>query len=466
MTRSGTLPTLPVIAAFAATAVVLAVAIGFVMAPRAAAGTRPLETGELGERVLIIAPHPDDETLVTGGTIHRLLASGASVRLVIVSAGDGYYRATRRLVKGPVDAAAYRTLGDTRHTEGAGAVAELGLAPADVTFLGYPDKGIYDMWDAAWDPSTAHEGAPGSTDVPYDWARRPQAASCGQNLAEDLVDVVRDFRPDTVISPDVHETHSDHAAIGAFTMYALDEAAFTGLRLTDVVHYKLFPSPKAFLPGSVLDPPPALTGDGSTWRSLSLDRADEQAKRRALEKYSSQLAVGDLAVYMRAFVRRNELFKETAPARLVTTTGDERPGDAAAGTVAVTPRPAVPPLYPYAARVESLRMVRGPHTLWVGVVTERPVSASLDYRVSLRLVGGDIAPGRVDVLVRDGVAVAIEVCADSIVPDSVTAGADGHTMWVSVPASVLDGRTNVLLGSSAGPEGKPPFRTAWRDIAL
>lgn len=464
MTRSGTLPTLPAIAAFALAAVVLAVAVGLVMAPREAAGTNALDVSQLGKRVLVIAPHPDDETLATGGTIHRLLASGASVRLVIVSAGDGYYRATKRLVEGPVDEAAYHTLGDTRHAEGTRAVAELGLAPSDVTFLGYPDRGIYDMWDAAWDQSAAHKGAPGSTTVPYDWACRPGVLSCGENLAYDLTGIVRDFRPDTVISPDVHETHNDHAAIAAFTLFALDEAGFTGRRLTDVVHYKLFPSPKAFLLSSVLDPPPALTGDGSTWHSIALAPEDEQAKRRALERYPSQLAVGDLAIYMRAFIRQNELFNEAGPAPVATAADDEVPSKGTTGTVVVTPRPAVASIYPYAARVDSLRVVRGPHTLWIGVVTEKPVSASLDYRVSVRLVGGD-SSRRVDVLVHDGAAVAQNVSTNSVLPDTAAA-ADGRTMWVSIPASVLDGNTNALLGASAGPAGKPPFRTAWRDIAL
>lgn len=465
MTRSGTLPTLPTIAAFVIAALALAVTLAYVMAPRAARNTSPLDVSQLGKRVLVIAPHPDDETLVTGGTIHRLLAAGATVRLVNVSAGDGYFRATKRLVDGPVDEAAYHVLGDTRHAEGQRAVAELGLAPSDVTFLGYPDRGIYAMWENAWDPSAAHVGPTGTDVVPYDWAQRPGALNCGQSLADDLVGIIREFRPDTVFFPDVHETHNDHAAIGAFTMFALDEAGFTGRRLTDVVHYKLYPSPSAFLPNSVLDPAPALTRDGSVWYSIALDAADEQAKRRALERYPSQTAVADLGVYMRAFVRRNELFNENAPASMASADDDSRPSAGTTGTVVVTPRPAVAPLFAYAARVESLRMVRGPRVVWVGVTTQKPVSPSLDYRVGLRLIGGG-APARIDVLVRAGAATAERATAASMVPEGLIAAQDGRTMWVSVPADVIAGRTSILLGASAGPEGQPPFRTAWRDIAL
>lgn len=466
MTRSGTLPTLPTIAVLVAVAVALALAVAYFMAPRAAAGTTPLDVAELGDRVLVIAPHPDDETLVTGGVIHALLARGATVHLVIVSAGDGYYRATKRLVSGPVDAAAYRLLGDTRHAEGLKATAALGLAPADVTFLGYPDKSVYPMWDGSWDATSAYTGSPGTDTVPYGWAKRPGVAHAGANLADDLVGILRDFRPDTVITPDANETHPDHAAIGTFATYAMDTTGFSGLRLTDVVHYKLFPNPSAFLPGSTLVPPPALDTDGAVWRSLTVSPSDEAAKRRALDCYPSQLAVGDLAVYMRAFVRRNELFAQRPAARPQVASSDATPPAGTAGTVSVTPRPAVKPIYAYAARIESLRMVRGPGVVWIGIVTQKPYSPKLDYRISLRLIGGGTAPSRVDVLARGGVASAQAVSSQSIVPGGVSTVVDGSTTWIALPASVLEGRTKALLGASAGPEGDPPFRTAWREIEL
>lgn len=466
MTKPGTLPTVPTIAALAVVGIALAAAAAFAMLAHTPAGAESLPFADLGKRVLVIAPHPDDETLVTGGTIHHLLAEGVTVRVVIVSAGDSYSSAARLLTTGTVDAAAYHLLGDTRHAEGLRAIARLGLTASDVTFLGYPDTSIGAMWDAGWDASAAVTGAPGTDVVPYDWARHPGVPNCGSELASDLVGILRDFRPDTVITPDVHETHNDHAAIGAFALYAMDETGFSGRRLTDVVHYKLFPRPRAYLPAAVISPPPALSVDGAVWHSLAVDTADEQAKRGALELYPSELSVGDLAVYMRAFIRRNELFCETPATRLPTSPDDRRPTSGDSGTVAVMPQPGVAPLFDYAARIDSLRVVRGPATTWIGIVTQEPVSASLDYRVSLRLIGGGADSERLDVLVRAMEASAQRVSANSITPVGVGAEADGRTMWVSVPASVLQGRTHVLLGSSAGPAGEPPFRTAWRDIAL
>ena len=41
------------------------------------------------ERLLVIAPHPDDETLGAGGLIQRVLARHGTVQVVLVTAGDG-----------------------------------------------------------------------------------------------------------------------------------------------------------------------------------------------------------------------------------------------------------------------------------------------------------------------------------------------------------------------------------------
>ena len=39
-------------------------------------------------RILILAPHPDDECLGTGGLIQQALAKGAKVKVVFITNGD------------------------------------------------------------------------------------------------------------------------------------------------------------------------------------------------------------------------------------------------------------------------------------------------------------------------------------------------------------------------------------------
>src|SRR5262245_29481661 len=59
----------------------------------ARAGELPVESGE---RLLVIAPHPDDETIGAGGLIQRVVAKGGSVRVVLLTAGDGYVEAVQQ----------------------------------------------------------------------------------------------------------------------------------------------------------------------------------------------------------------------------------------------------------------------------------------------------------------------------------------------------------------------------------
>ena len=54
------------------------------------AGAFPASDVDLdaGDRVLVLAPHPDDESLACGGIIQRALARGARVRIVFLTYGD------------------------------------------------------------------------------------------------------------------------------------------------------------------------------------------------------------------------------------------------------------------------------------------------------------------------------------------------------------------------------------------
>jgi LmbE family N-acetylglucosaminyl deacetylase len=466
MTKSRTLPTIPTIAAFLVAAVVLSAGAGSLLQLRTLHGARTIDVSRLGQRVLVIASHPDDEVLMAGGAIRQLLAQGAQVRVVIVTAGDGYFRAARGLSPGRTGASAYRRLGDVRHGESLAAAADLGLPVSDVISLGFPDGGASALWDADWSSVAKRAGRNGAASVPYSWAADAGAPYTGQSLASQLVGVLKDFRPDTVISPDVHETHPDHSAVAAFALYALDEAGFTGTRLTAIVHFKHFPYPWGFLPDAWLAPPATLAGDGSTWLALPLSEADERAKRAALEQYHSQTAVADLAVYMRALVRRNELFDDRPAAVPATQPTDAPPTPGATGTVVVTPAPVLVPSTPTRGRIGSIRMVRGPHTVWIGIVCDEPIVASFDYRISVRLIGGRQAPARLDVLAHRGSVSALRVSADSVTPAGLTTGTDGRTVWISLPASAFDGRTHALLRATAGAAATSPFRTAVRDVSL
>jgi LmbE family N-acetylglucosaminyl deacetylase len=88
----------------------------------------------LGEGgLVVVAPHPDDESLGCGGLIAESSAEGRRTRVVVVSDGTGSHPGSKAYPKA--------RLRDLRENEARQAVEELGLDPnKDVEFLRLPDR--------------------------------------------------------------------------------------------------------------------------------------------------------------------------------------------------------------------------------------------------------------------------------------------------------------------------------------
>jgi LmbE family N-acetylglucosaminyl deacetylase len=95
------------------------------------------------DRLLIIAPHPDDESLAAGGLIQRALKAGAAVRVVFLTSGDNnpwpQRFVERRLRIGANDRVRWA---ERRRREAIAALAVLGVDDGSIRFLGLPDQGI------------------------------------------------------------------------------------------------------------------------------------------------------------------------------------------------------------------------------------------------------------------------------------------------------------------------------------
>src|SRR5215467_12683023 len=94
-------------------------------------------------RLLVVSPHPDDETLGAGGLIQRVLHAGGAVKVVFMTSGDGYPVGVTlaRHVQHP-QAQDYREYGRLRQEEAKQALAVLGVSTKKVAFLGFPDNGL------------------------------------------------------------------------------------------------------------------------------------------------------------------------------------------------------------------------------------------------------------------------------------------------------------------------------------
>lgn len=122
------------------------------------------------ESCLVLAPHPDDETLGCAVSIMQRLEAGSPVHVAVATDG-GKWPPER-------DAAANAA---TRRAELGEAADVLGLPASAITYFGFADTGL---------------------------------ALEEESLTDAISDLVRSLGPDQVLATDVHDPHGDHAAVG------------------------------------------------------------------------------------------------------------------------------------------------------------------------------------------------------------------------------------------------------------
>lgn len=144
-------------------------------------------------RLLVVAPHPDDEIIATGELIQHVLHAGGEVQVLLMTDGDNNpwpQRWTeRRLWIGPTERERW---GRQRRGEARQAIRRLGLEPEALVPLGLPDMGL-----------TA-------------WLRHSHEA-----LVELLVGRLHAFHPSLVAIPSLADRHPDHSAAHVLVRHAL-----------------------------------------------------------------------------------------------------------------------------------------------------------------------------------------------------------------------------------------------------
>jgi len=282
-----------------------------------------------GLRLLVFAPHPDDETLAAGGLIQRVTARQGAVRVVFVTNGDGYVDGVRSEVRRTATSRSdFLEYGKRRHLEAVRALDHLGLHASDTLFLGFPDDGIDDLWAGHWSRNRPYRSPHTQVDrPPYVESRNPKAEYAGADLQTEIDRVVRDFAPQWILMPDPRDRHPDHCTTGVFVLEALrrlrheQPLAFTQVRvLTYLVHSPDYPASPAWMKGLV---GAGVGGSGTAgpllsttpWFSLALAPPELEAKQNAVSEYHSQVQV--MKTFLAQFMRPFELFSELGEPQIV-----------------------------------------------------------------------------------------------------------------------------------------------------
>jgi LmbE family N-acetylglucosaminyl deacetylase len=175
--------------------------------------------------IVVVAPHPDDETLGAGGLIFTCAQAAARVTVVCVTDGEAACPEVP-------------ALDHVRRRELVSAMRELELAPADIFRLGLPDGGL---------------------------------CACEVELQQSLARCIPDGA--VVVAPFEFDGHPDHEAVARACRNAARERGFT------LVRYPIW----AWHRGSA-----ELFRERNGVRFVLSERA-RAAKRRAVAQFRSQL---------------------------------------------------------------------------------------------------------------------------------------------------------------------------------
>lgn len=261
------------------------------------------------DRLLILAPHPDDEVLGCGGIIQRAVAMHLPVRVVFFTYGDNNQWSFLLYRKHPVlRPSAVRRMGEVRHDEALAAAKVFGLSDDQLTFLGYPDFGTMHIWKTHWGDRPPFQSMLTRVDaVPYADALRPGAPYTGEEIVRDLSTVLADFRPTKVFVSHPADPMPDHSALYLFTRVALWdlEAEMTPRLYPYLIHFRRWPMPRGYSLATPLDPPRPFQTQ-VVWAEYTLTPEELDRKREAIAAHRTQYRSSKR--YLQSFIRPNELF--------------------------------------------------------------------------------------------------------------------------------------------------------------
>ncbi len=213
---------------------------------------------EENKKVVIFAPHPDDESIACGGIIQQFLKKNNKVYIVLLTKGGN-----KKLVLGAKE---------TRLREFYDATEILGLKRDNLIIFDYSDGFLYRI---------------------------------KKDLDIEIKNIINNIRPDVIIYPHWLDGNRDHKIIGQICK-RIKQKNLTHLRY--LIHYYRFPRPYRYAPDGYILPVKSILKKDRHWVNLFLTSDEQLQKERAISFYRTQLKIPGLKNLLRSFIRRNEIF--------------------------------------------------------------------------------------------------------------------------------------------------------------
>jgi LmbE family N-acetylglucosaminyl deacetylase len=257
--------------------------------------------------ILIIAPHPDDETLANSSVIIKGKEAGATVKVVFVTFGEHNTSTLAKFLLFPspptVDLLAKR-----RHREAISAAKLLGLSESNLIFLGFPDFGTLKIWDDYFGDKPYVAGMNLHDKVFYAGSYKERVLFTGSGELKLFEEIISSYKPTKIFYPSTLDLNPDHRATGLFTEAALFDlnSIVKPDSFVYFVHSEDWPEPVGYYPDDYLSPPSYFTNLTGNWLISFLSKSEEILKLKAVKAYFSQYWTKPK--FMASFIRKNELF--------------------------------------------------------------------------------------------------------------------------------------------------------------
>ena len=283
----------------------------FLKNPAYAQEIRAIDAFDKNDRILIIAPHPDDEAIGCAGIIQQALGALAKIKIVYLTNGDhnelAFIVYEKRFTFMPGE---FLYLGSVRRQEAIDAMKLLGVNENNLIFLGYPDFGTFTIFSDYWKAQKPFKNMltrVGS--VPYKQDLSFGAPYVGDSILSDFKRVLLDYKPTKIFVSHPADVNGDHKAAYLFLQVALRDLRKeipTAKVFPYLIHCVGWPKPRNYHPDLSLEPPKSFLKSEINWLESGLIPEQLEQKHKAILCYRSQTASS--AFYLLSFARKNELF--------------------------------------------------------------------------------------------------------------------------------------------------------------
>lgn len=308
------------------------------------------------------------------------------------------------------------------------------------------------MWSQYWDNDRPRvSGGTRVAYAPYDTVYKPGIPYTGQNLVDELTEIIKNFKPTDIYYPLADDIHPDHWAVSNFVRYTITAMNINVREHMFLVHHPQWPVPWMAEENRPMLPPVDMKDSNTEWQSFDLTPKEVDLKRTAIKQYRTQTEV--IKPFLMAFVRKTELFA-TKPVISIPVV-DSKP-DLQTRTLPHTL------LKVYTGGILNGKIYRSAvltrlgafyydNKLYIGLESARPISKKVIYHIEMRLFYKDQNDiKRIDLGVVDEKLYQYKRAENSLT-DVIAAKPiiHGNKIWVEVKIPQVNNLRYIFMGADS-----------------